>query len=313
MKNFLIFIMLLFFGLSLEAKEVKLLTIGSSFSDSGMYQFPKVAASVPDCRLIQNRACIGGSGMEKHCEGIDKSDADPAYKPYPYGKGYTLKDLLVLDKWDFVLLQPHFSRMSYDMDVELPYLERIINYVKKYAPQAEIVLQMSWSFHPTHPLINEGKGRFKDPDAMFDSIQKNYDKLGKKYNLRIIPAGLAIQYARHNRKKTEEPKVDRSKLVYPECPPPSPNYFTPMVYWRPDAKGIQRPLRDCVHLDSRGQYTQSCLWFAEFFGKPISQITYVPGGMSAKDGEYYRGAAQKALDHYIQPYKNGSADLLHKN
>ncbi|MDO4575647.1 MAG: DUF4886 domain-containing protein [Planctomycetia bacterium] len=283
---------------SLEAKEVRLLTLGSSFTDSGMYQFPQVVASVPDCKLIQNRACIGGSGMENHCKGIDQSDADPAFKPYPYAAGYTLREMLTLEKWDFVLLQPHFSRMSYDVETELPYLERILDYVKTYAPQAEILLQMSWSFHPTHPLIQEGKGKFADPDAMYASIARNYERLGKKYNLRVIPTGLAIQYARNRRAKVEEPVVDRALLKYPERPAASPNYFTPMVYWRPDANGVQRPLQDCVHLDLRGQYTQACLWFAVFFNRPVSEVTYVPAGMTSEDAAYYRKAAQDAWNDY---------------
>lgn len=283
------------------AKEVKLLTIGSSFSDSGMYAFPQVAASAPDCKLIQNRACIGGSGMEKHCEGIDRSEADPTFKPYPYGDGYTLKELLVLDQWDFVLLQPHFSRMSYDVDVEIPSLERIINYVKQYAPQAEIVIQMPWSFHPAHPLIRNGEGKFRDSDAMFESLEKNYERLGKTYGLRIIPSGLAIQYARHWREKTEEPVVDLQSYVWPNRPAPSPNYFIQMAYWRPDEAGVQKIHQDCVHLDSRGQYAQSCVWFAEFFGRKVSDVTYLPNGMTAEEGAFLRKAAQQAVDDYVQP------------
>ncbi len=301
MKKLIYLLLMLMVCTVLSAKEVKLLTIGSSFSDSGMYLFPQVVASVPGCSLIQNRACIGGSGMEKHCEGIDKSEADPKFKPYPYGVGYTLKDLLTLDQWDFVLLQPHFSRMSYDVKTEIPYLERIINYVKKYAPQAEIVLQMSWSFHPMHGLIQNGKGKFKDPNAMYSSLEKNYSLLGKKFGLRIIPSGLAIQFARQRREKTEEPVIDLKNYTYPDRPAPSSNYYLQMAYWRPNDAGVQVIHQDCVHLDNRGQYIQSCLWFTELFGKPVSEVKFVLPNMSPKEAAFLKNAAQDAVNVYVQP------------
>lgn len=286
---------------SSKQKTVRLLTIGSSFTDSGMYLFPQVVASVPGCTLIQNRACIGGSGMEMHCAGIDKSLRDPKFKQYPYGDGYTLKELLELDKWDVVLLQPHFSRMSYNVEVEIPSFERIVDYVKKYAKQAEIAIQMPWSFHPSHPLIHNGQGKFKDSDAMYESLKKNYALLAQKFNLRIIPTGLAVQYARHWREKTDEPTVDLKNYTYPNRPAPSPNYYISMAYWLKDAEGKMQIRQDCVHLDKRGQYIQSCVWFAMLFGKKVSEVTYVPGDIPAKEAEFYRKAAQKAVDDYVQP------------
>ena len=41
---------------TLWSKEVKLLTIGNSFADSAFKYLPQVAASVPDCDLVMERA-----------------------------------------------------------------------------------------------------------------------------------------------------------------------------------------------------------------------------------------------------------------
>ena len=63
------------------AKEVKLLTIGNSFADSAFKFLPKVAESAGD-KVIMDRANIGGCPLDKHWKLVEKSEQDPAVKPY---------------------------------------------------------------------------------------------------------------------------------------------------------------------------------------------------------------------------------------
>ena len=54
----------------LSAKELKVLTIGNSFSASAARTFPWVTASVPGCRVILTGANIGGCSLERHYQNM---------------------------------------------------------------------------------------------------------------------------------------------------------------------------------------------------------------------------------------------------
>ena len=105
-------------ALTCGAKELKVLMVGNSFSQSVLTYLPKLAAGAPDCKLKLGQAMIGGCTMERHCSEFKKAEKDPNYKPYwtnlsldpknPKNHKVNLKDLLTADKWDIVT----FSRAA---------------------------------------------------------------------------------------------------------------------------------------------------------------------------------------------------------
>ena len=50
----------------------------------------------------------------------------------------------------------------------------------------------------------------------------------------------------------------------------------------------------------RGRYLQSCVWFAELFGRKTSAIKFVPKGMSAEEAQFLQNIAQKAVNDFQQ-------------
>ena len=63
-------------AVSLSAKELKVLMIGNSFSNSVKTFLPKVVQSSGKHTLILGSASIGGCSLERHCSNIDKEQKD---------------------------------------------------------------------------------------------------------------------------------------------------------------------------------------------------------------------------------------------
>jgi hypothetical protein len=279
--------------LTVEAQKLKVLTIGNSFADSVFVYLPSIVKSVPGCEIVMQRANIGGCSLERHWKEVEKSEKDGNYKPYL--NKYTLKELLSQEKWDIVSIQ-QVSSNSFKLETYEPWFANLYNYIHKFAPQAEVVIQMTWSYRPEH--IAFGNWGVKNPDDMFRKLYKNYIFMADKYNCRTIPTGLAIHLARKKQtlKFIPEPKPDLSKYNYPELPKSPAAAFIVGYRWRTNNDGSRKLVSDLIHLNKRGQYLQACVWFSKLFAKPCSLIKFVPEGMDIKDADFLRKIAQEAVD-----------------
>jgi hypothetical protein len=300
-KKMLILLLLIFSSKSIlisaeKTKEIKILTIGNSFAWSVFKYLPKVAESVPGCKATIKSANIGGCSLDRHWNEVLKSEKDPTYKPY--GKKYNLKELLEKDKWDIVTMQ-QVSTKSFRLDTYQPYFDNIYKYVRKYAPQAEIVIQMTWSYRQDHPAYKRTFKQYEvtNPDEMFNKLYAAYTNIAAKYNCRIIPSGIAIQLGRKNQGKSLKlPTQDISTLKYPEKLETAEGAFIRGRYWRKGKDGKYKVGNDRIHLNDRGQYLQACVWFATLFNKPTSQITFIPKTISQEEAKFLQATAQKAVN-----------------
>lgn len=89
-------------------------------------------------------------------------------------------------------------------------------------------------------------------------------------------------------------------LQYPAELPSEAGSLAAGVYWQKGKDGSHRLRIDGAHLNRRGEYLQACLWFAFFFNRPTSEITFVPSEITPEDAKFLRETAQKALDAYEQ-------------
>ena len=143
----------------LSAKELRVLAIGNSFSASAVRSLPKLTASVPGCRLILTGASIGGCSLERHWNEWRKAEKDPKHKPYGIsfcdtanlsGKTAERGNINELiknknNKYDIITIQQN-SANSWKYNTYQPYADNLIAVIKKYQPQAEIVIQQTWSY-----------------------------------------------------------------------------------------------------------------------------------------------------------------------
>ena len=278
------------------AKEIKLLTIGNSFADSAFVYLPQVTASAGD-KIVMERANIGGCPMSKHWKFVEKSEADPTFKPY-YGK-YSLRDKLQSKKWDIVTIQ-QVSGESWKPESYEPYAKNLQNYVKKYAPQAELLMQETWAYRADEFRLHNWKISQRQ---MYDRLRAAYRKAAAELGVRLIPTGDAVQLARETETEKYVPfDYDAvQKLKHPDPLPFSEKgSFINGLQWRKrkDRKTGETKwyLYSDIHLNKRGQYLQACVWYGFLFGRPTSEIKFVPKGITPEDAAFLRATAQKALD-----------------
>ena len=276
---------------SAEGRPLKVLMIGNSFSICVLKQMPQVAASA-GCPLDLASACIGGCPMEKHLRRIEACELDPATNSHYISWNYVSREnplvgvvpkdrdgntwgnlvtVLRADKWDVVTIQ-QASHESWRPESFHPWGDRFVEKIRKYAPQAKIVVQQTWSYSKLDGRIfnpkTKGPGKWGfDQLGMYRRLTANYRELAGKYGFDIIPTGLAVQLFRAMALKAE------------------------------DVVGAKRKKDvDSIHLNPRGEYLQACVWVAKLFGKDVRDIAYAPTGFgSADEFALMRRAAAEAV------------------
>lgn len=242
-----------------EKKTVKILTIGNSFSDSLRRYFSAVVESA-DCKLVVGYLNIGGCSLERHWNNVAKEIADPKT---PAHFKCTYLERLKSEDWDFISIQ-QVSHNSWKYETFQPFADNLISFLKENAPNAEIVIQQTWAYHPLEKRIVKWGISQRE---MYEKLTETYETLAKKHGLRIIPTGDAVQIGRETQPGGYRPE-DASTI------------FT----------------GDGFHLNARGQYLQACVWFGMLFDEPVSKVTLQPKELTAEDAAFLRETAQKAID-----------------
>lgn len=293
-KNILILSMLIFLLQICIGKEMNVLTIGNSFTDSLKEYLPKVAQSDPDVKLVFERANFGGCSLDRHWSYIEKEESDKSLKIYR-GGNQTLRYILQSKKWDIVTIQ-QVSHKSWMPETYFPYAQNIYNYIKKYAPQAEIIIQQTWSYRCDDGRLNNGVWKITQ-DEMYERLTSAYIEASKKLGTRIIPTGLAVQIARKNQPYSYKP-YDK-KLAKKLLPPDLPELAGALVgrfAWNKNKDGKMIFVDDTIHLSDRGKYLQACLWYGFIFNKDPRTIKFEPKTISSDDAKFLRESAAKALE-----------------
>lgn len=289
---------------SLAADTLKVLTIGNSFANNATTFLEEIARAEGKSILI-GRANLGGASFERHMKAVQAFDADPASKeanPYPSNftperkesdKKYSLKGLLEAERWDLVTIQ-QVSNLSYQYETFEPFAGALIDYIRKYAPQAEILIHQTWAYREDYPGF---KGELTQ-EKMHQGLVDAYRNLAEKYNLRIIPVGTAFQLAR---------KSDRWKFVFPE---PGFDYQNPKQGVLPLQRGSLNKgwgwgknketgesgfSLDFKHANVAGKYLGGEVWYEALFGPRVGTAPYVPEGLDPTDAADLRALAQAAI------------------
>ena len=300
-----------------NAKHLKVLMVGNSFSVCVLKELPQCAASCGETLDIAS-LYIGGCPLERHSDNIAKA-SDPDFKPYAFsysyasvadknaapvatlGKKTNIPQALAADKWDIVTIQ-QASGKSVSKDTHEPHASRLIAKIRELAPQAEIVVQQTWSYTPYASRL---KKMGYTPDTMFDALKAAYADLAGRYGLRTIPMGEAVQLYRGRL------PVKYGKLLTPEelesLPRPQLVDFCGDVVgsssWREGRKNEKNPgkmsLRlDPTHLNPDGHYLQACTWLAMLFGTDVTQLQYAPPAMDKNKAKLMRECASAAVAAY---------------
>lgn len=275
------------FGVEPEAgkkvKELRVLSIGNSFTASLDPYLVEVSRSVPGCSIHWERIIIGGSSLKQHWTNIQHEKSDPQYRYFP---GFTYQEKLRSQRWDIVSIQ-QASHFSWKPDTYFPYAEYIRDFVRENAPQAELVLQQTWSYRPDEPRLTQWGITQQE---MYDSLDKAYQEAARKLGVRVIPVGKAIQLARETEPGGYKP-FSRADYVWPELPEMK-GFLVGTVTWSKDHKKLEG---DAYHLNPRGRYLQACVWFAFLFNQDPTEITFIPKEVGQQDAIFLRNVAKQVV------------------
>ena len=170
---------------------MKILCIGNSFSSDAT----RYLQSVGGGQLYVRNLFIGGCSLETHYNNIVENNEFYDYQiDDAYVRKASIEASLLENDWDVVTIQQvsHFSGMEETYE---PYMTKIIEFIKKKCPKAEIVFHRTWAYDDKSEhggFANYGRDR----KTMYNAIVSTTDKMAKKHGLRIIPCGDAIEAAR---------------------------------------------------------------------------------------------------------------------
>ena len=306
---------------ALSAKQLKVLMIGNSFSICVLKEMPQCAAAAGETLDLAS-LFIGGCPLDRHWANVEKA-GDPEFKPYGFSYNYAsaknqkdapvaklgsksnIPQALAADKWDIVTIQQASPKSPF-YDTYQPYADNLIAKIRELAPQAEIVIQETWSYTPyAAGLLKKWN---MTPETMYQSIKESYGKLAAKHKLRTIPTGDAVQLYRR-RLPVEYGKVLSEKEIAEIKEPGTIDFHGDPAgnsAWKKGRKGAKDAdevkLRvDSIHLNREGHYLQACTWLAALFGTDVTKLSYAPDWMPAEKAGLMRACAADAVAGVTRP------------
>lgn len=268
MKRNSLLILMLFFSVSvLFARQVKLLTIGNSFSVDGVENYLYDLAKANGDTIIIGNMHIGGCSLERHYKNSVTNSTDYEYHKIVDGvntntRGFTLIKALEDEHWDYISFQ-QASPLSGKYDSYFPYIDSLIVFARKHSanPDFELVLHMTWAYaqdskHTGFAAYNN------DQLTMYHDIVNAVTRVADKIQADIVvPAGTAIQNGR------------TSSLG---------DTFN----------------RDGFHLElTYGRYTAACTWFEKLFGISAIGSSYRPSTVTPQQAKIAQYAAHYAVKY----------------
>lgn len=275
-----------------EVRHVKVLAVGNSFSNNATTYLSQITKGSPvPCSLTLGRASIGGCDLERHLRHLDLHESDP---DDPQGKPYmnntqSLKDMLLKEKWDYVTLQ-QVSTKSFKPETYRPHAKRLYDAIKRYAPQAEIVIHQTWAYRADEPRF--GTAFCPSQQDMYEGLRDAYASVARELGCRLIRSGDAMELARRDPQwggVFPDPKFDRKTAVYPELPDQRRSLHIGYS-WKKENDQWKLGY-DGIHANTAGDYLTGCVWFEFFFGVSVLDNTFVPDKLDAADAAILRRIA----------------------
>jgi len=265
MKKAILFLLFIF-HLSLitsDAKVVKVLAIGNSFSQDAIEQYLYELARAQGDSLVIGNAYIGGCSIDRHYTNLVKDSALYAYRKVVGGvrsehKKWTLKQIIRDEQWDVISLQ-QASQLSgvFDSYKNLPTFKRLVeSYVTNF--HVEFVWHMTWAYAEDFKSSRFQPYDYKQRQMYSDIVSTMLSVMPAIGNPRIVPTGTAVQLVR---------------------------------YRLGDILN-----RDGMHLSyTLGRYTAACTWCEFLTGRIVDGNSYYPATINETDAQICQEEAHEAV------------------
>ena len=171
---------------------MKVLSIGNSFSQDAQRYLHRIAKK-DGSELRTVNLIIGGCSLRTHYLNILSNEADYSFEFNGKNTGIkvSVDQALASDNWDVITLQ-QVSTSSAKYETYTPYLENLLEYVKKYCPHSKIYIHQTWAYEDGSERLRD-IGGYDSADAMFKDIRESYAKAAQTVQADgIIPCGQAM-------------------------------------------------------------------------------------------------------------------------
>lgn len=170
---------------------MNILAIGNSFSqDATTYLHQVAKADGEDITVIN--LYIGGCSLETHYKNImaDAPLYDLQFNGVSTKVKVSIRQALISRKWDYIVTQQCSPECTVYGSYQ-PYLSKLAEYIRFYAPTAELVIQQTWAYERDSARLNTMMG-YSDPEFMYRDLKDAYDKAAASLGARLIPCGEAF-------------------------------------------------------------------------------------------------------------------------
>ena len=137
---------------------LKILAIGNSFSQDATRYIHEIAAHNGKNIKVVN-LYIGGCPLRTHYVNSvdDRKNYSIEFNGVTTGFFASIKEALISDEWDIVTLQQS-SNKSFKFETYQPYLDGLVEYIRRLAPKAKIAVHQTWAYEKnSDKLINVAK------------------------------------------------------------------------------------------------------------------------------------------------------------
>lgn len=285
-----------------EAAQVRLLTVGNSFSENALHYLPDLAKAGGK-NLLVGRASLGGHSFEQHVkylQAYEANHADPVGSPYAVPaflptdkKKISLSEILASQKWTHITIQ-QYSAFSFKEETFEPYAGILVEYLRKKAPGAEILVHETWAYRQDSKLFTK---EFTQQD-MYAKLKANYEKLAARYGLRILPSGDALQAARQTPRWTfvfPDPKFDYANPAAGTLPDQTGSLNVGWRWSKDKKTGAPTFGLDANHANAYGEYLAGAVWYEVLFKDNVEKANFAPEGISAEDAANLRHIAHETV------------------
>ena len=279
-----------------DAKTVRLLTVGNSFSANATGYLGDLAKARGNV-LIHRPIVVGGASLELHWGRAELHEKDPQDPAGLYGKR-SLKQELASQPWDFVTIQ-QASIKSHDPATYRPFAKQLRDSIKQHSPQAELLIHQTWAYRRDDPRFSVAKPKPGEPATqaeMYQMLTDAYTTIADELGLRRIPVGDAYYLADTDPQWGYQP--DQSYDFQQQEPTTLPNQTHSLhVGWRlTKAKdGSHKLTMDGHHANSAGEYLGACVWYEVLFGDSAVGNEFIPMGLAKDDARFLQETAHKAV------------------
>jgi hypothetical protein len=265
---FLFFYFLILFCLPTQAKLIKVLAIGNSFSQDAVEQYLYELAKAQGDSLVIGNAYIPGCSIERHYNNLMGDSALYEYRKIVGGikaehKKVTLQSIIRDEPWDLITLQQASPLSGVPKSfVLLPSLKQ---QVQKYCSnlRVQFAWHMTWAYAEDFKSKNFAAYQNNQRQMYSAIVNAMLAALPSVGIHRIIPSGIAIQLARYRFGDTLN--------------------------------------RDGFHLSyTLGRYIAACTWCEFLTGKIVDGDNYHPDTITEEEAQYCQQAANEAV--YMQQH-----------